>query len=73
MDQIKDILTKIIHNLFSVPESFSIEVTPAPELEANGDFRADFATNVAMKLAGMLHKNPREIAETLSTELQKIT
>ena len=72
MDQIKDILTKIIHNLFSVPESFSVEVTPAPELEASGDFRADFATNVAMKLAGTLHKNPREVAEVLSIELRKM-
>ncbi len=72
MDQIKDILTKIIHNLFSVPESFSVEVTPAPELEASGDFRADFATNVAMKLAGTLHKNPREVAEVLSIVLRKM-
>lgn len=71
MDQIKDILTNIIHNLFSVPENFSVEVTPAPELEANGDFRADFATNVAMKLAGILHKNPREVAESLTSELSK--
>ena len=71
MNQIKQVLTKIISSLFDVPEDFSVDVTPAPELEQTGDFRADYATNVAMQLARILHKNPREIAETLTTEFLK--
>ena len=71
MDSIKNILLEIINSLFDVPANFSVEVTPAPELEQTGDFRADFATNVAMKLAGILHKNPREVAEILTTEFLK--
>lgn len=31
----------------------------------------DFATNIAMQLAGRLGKNPREIASTIAEELQK--
>ena len=71
MDSIKNILLEIINSLFEVPAGFSVEVTPAPELEQTGDFRADFATSVAMKLAGLLHKNPREVAEVLTTEFLK--
>ncbi|MGI0134812.1 MAG: arginine--tRNA ligase, partial [Candidatus Micrarchaeaceae archaeon] len=30
----------------------------------------DYATNIAMQLAGMLHKNPREVAEVLAGKLR---
>lgn len=70
MEQLRDTLLEIIRHEFNVPADFSVEVTPAPELENTDDFRADFATNVAMKLAGLLHKNPHEIAETLTHKLQ---
>ncbi|MBR3131590.1 arginine--tRNA ligase [Candidatus Saccharibacteria bacterium] len=69
MKEIKNLLTKIANQLFELPKNFSIDITPAPELEQSNDFRADFATNVAMKLAGILHKNPREIAENLIGKL----
>lgn len=71
MNQIVQALKQIIFNLFDVPENFTIDVTPAPALETASDFRPDYATNCALKLAGILHKNPREIAEVLTTEFLK--
>ncbi len=71
MNQIKQILTKIISSLFDVPKNFAVDVTPAPELESKSDFRADYSTNCALKLAGILHKNPKEIAEVLTAEFLK--
>lgn len=65
MKEIKTLLEKIANQLFDLPDNFTIDVTPAPELENAEAFRADFATNVAMKLAGMLHQNPREVATSL--------
>ena len=73
MELIKSTLEQIVKTLFDVPENFTVEVTPAPELEATSDFRADFATNVAMKLASILHKNPREVAEALVAKLPEPT
>ncbi|MBR2861938.1 MAG: arginine--tRNA ligase [Bacteroidaceae bacterium] len=68
MEFIKTTLEQIIHDLFDVPADFSVEVTPAPELESTNSFRADFATNVAMKLAGLLRKNPREVAKLITAK-----
>ena len=68
MELIKSTLEQLVKQLFDVPDDFSVEVTPAPELEAKNTFRADFATNVAMQLAGLLHKNPKELAEVLKSE-----
>ncbi len=70
MEFIKTTLEQIIHDLFDVPADFSVEVTPAPELESTNSFRADFATNVAMKLAGLLRKNPREAAELITAKFE---
>ncbi|MBR3319258.1 arginine--tRNA ligase [Candidatus Saccharibacteria bacterium] len=70
MNSIENIIKTITNSLFDIPEKFTIDVTPAPELEDSNGFRADFATNVAMKLAGISHKNPHEIAETLVKEFQ---
>ena len=71
MELIKDILSGIIRHAFDVADNFSVEVTPAPELTTTGGFRADYATNVAMKLAGILHQNPKEIANTLTAEFSR--
>ncbi|MBQ1528576.1 arginine--tRNA ligase, partial [Candidatus Saccharibacteria bacterium] len=68
MELIQSTLEQLIKRLFDAPDNFSVEVTPAPELEVDNGFRADYATNVAMKLAGILHKNPKEIAEVLTAE-----
>ncbi|MDB5185518.1 MAG: Arginine-tRNA ligase, partial [Candidatus Saccharibacteria bacterium] len=47
---------------------FNVEVTP--ELTRPNEQFGDYATNVALQLAGRLNKNPREIADALATELQ---
>ena len=72
MEIIKFILEQIIETAFDTAKDISVEVTPAPELEVKNGFRADFATNIAMKLAGLLHKNPREVADAITTEFSKI-
>ena len=66
MEEIKEILEGIIWEVFK--EELPVEVSLAPELEEEeSGFRADIATNVAMKLTGVLKKkdksfvqNPRE-------------
>ncbi len=67
MNEISECVKDIIASIFSI--SIDVEVTPSPEL--NSSFRADYSTNVAMKLAGLLHKNPKEVAEVLTTEFLK--
>ena len=47
-------------------------VEAKPELSRTAEQFGDYATNVAMQLAGQLNKNPREIAEELVPELEKI-
>ena len=75
MEKIREILTEIIKRIFEA--EIEVEVSTPPELENTGEFRADVATNVAMKLAGVLSKktgkkqNPRSVAETLKEEFLK--
>lgn len=60
-------VAKIIQQIISQQFNLEIEVNltrPRPEF-------GDFATNIAMQLAGKLGKNPREIAEILSAEIAK--
>ena len=40
------------------------------ELTRTSEQFGDYATNVALQLAGKLHKPPREVAEALATALQ---
>lgn len=49
---------------YDVLADFSLEQTPKPEM-------GDFATNVAMVIAGTERNNPREVAEKIKTELEK--
>ncbi len=58
MDEIKKQLEKIVEELYAV--KVSVNVTPAPESTG-----ADYASNVAMQLAKMVHKPPMVIAEVL--------
>ncbi|MBQ6605947.1 arginine--tRNA ligase [Candidatus Saccharibacteria bacterium] len=91
MDLIKKELEKIILRVFRLEAD--VLVTPAPELSREGEgnleavSKPEFATNVAMKLAGGINKklgegekfegialektNPREIAEVLRREFLK--
>ncbi|MBQ6320924.1 arginine--tRNA ligase [Candidatus Saccharibacteria bacterium] len=77
MEEIKKILTEIVGRVFGV--KMEVEVSEPPELEQQGEFRADVATNVAMKLAGTLSKqtgkkqNPREVGERLKSEFLAAT
>ena len=75
MEEISAILNQIIKEkfpeVFAADSGFTVEVTTPPEIAETKSFRADAATNVAMKLAGTLSKqtgkkhNPQDIAETL--------
>ena len=58
MEEIKNKLKEIIRGLFGV--EMEPEVTVAP-----GNTGADYATNVAMRLAKEVGKNPREIAAAI--------
>lgn len=63
MEKIRKELTVIIEKVFGVT-GLVVELVPAPE--GTG---ADFATNVAMRLAKPVGKAPREVAEDLRREL----
>jgi arginyl-tRNA synthetase len=51
-----------------IKETFGLEIQP--ELTRPDEQFGDFATNVAMQLAGRLHRNPREVAEELAEALR---
>ena len=63
MEKIRKELMAIIEKVFGVT-GVAVELMPAPE--GTG---ADFATNVAMRLAKPVGKAPREVAEDLRREL----
>ncbi|MGH7218449.1 MAG: arginine--tRNA ligase [Candidatus Microsaccharimonas sp.] len=56
-------LTQIIKDLYDLDVTPQIS-RPAPEF-------GDYATNVALQLAGKLGKNPREVAEAIATKLRE--
>jgi len=62
MNKVAEIIQKIIFNEFKLEIEVSLT---RPKLEFG-----DFATNIAMQLAGKLGKNPREIAEILKGKLE---
>ena len=57
MEEIKNKLESAINEIFGI--DFDAEVAAAP-----AGVEADYSSNVAMKLAKVLHKSPMEIAET---------
>ena len=65
MEEIKQNLRQAINSLYGL--DFAPELTPSP---ANID--ADYSTNVPLKLAKDLHKNPMNIAEELLEALADI-
>lgn len=58
-------LTEVVKRLFDV--DVTVELTPAPE-----ETGADYASNVALKLAKVVGKSPREIASEIGSELEKL-
>ena len=63
MNKVEEIIQQIIQQQFNIEIEVSL-TRPRPEF-------GDFATNIAMQLAGKLGKNPREIAEILTAELSQ--
>lgn len=63
MNKVAEIINQLIEEKFNIKTEISL-TRPRPEF-------GDFATNIAMQLAGKLSKNPREIAEELAGELSK--
>lgn len=63
MNKVAEIINQTIKEKFNIEVEVSL-TRPRPEF-------GDFATNIAMQLAGKLSKNPREIAEELEGELSK--
>ncbi len=62
MEEIKNKLKSVIKEIFGI--DFDAEVTAAP-----AGVEADYSSNVAMKLAKVLHKSPMEIAQLIETEI----
>jgi arginyl-tRNA synthetase len=52
-----------------IRETFDADVTP--ELTRPDEQFGDYATNVAMQLAGRVRRNPREVAEELAAKLRE--
>ena len=63
MNKVAEIINQLIEEKFNIKTEVYL-MRPRPEF-------GDFATNIAMQLAGKLSKNPREIAEELAGELSK--
>lgn len=63
MEYIASTLTRVIFDVFN------IEITP--DLSRPDEQFGDYATNVAMQLAGRLGRNPREVAEELTEALRE--
>lgn len=57
-------ISQIIKDLFDIDSSVQLS-RPEPEF-------GDYATNVAMQLAGRVSKNPREVAETIAEALRQL-
>ena len=64
MDELRDVLKKVILELYGI--DFVPEIVPAPE-----NIDADYSSNAPLKLAKELHKNPFEIAEEISEKVDE--
>lgn len=62
MEEIRGVIAKVCKDLFKL----DVEV----ELTRPNEQFGDYSTNVALKLAGQLNKNPRDIADQLAKELK---
>ena len=63
MEEISQKLSEVIQEIFDV--KIEPEVSVAPE-----GIEADYSTNVAMKLAKVVHKSPMEIAEEIQEKIE---
>lgn len=63
MEEIREALNRIVR------EQFSVQLEP--ELTIADEQFGDYATNVAMQLAGQLKRNPKDIAEEVKSQLAR--
>ncbi|HSX36104.1 MAG TPA: arginine--tRNA ligase [Patescibacteria group bacterium] len=63
MQELDAVLTSLVHEVFGRDE--------APELARPDEQFGDYATNVALRLAKPLGKNPREVADELAAKLRE--
>ena len=63
MEEMQKTLAGVIQNVFNV--EVKVELT-RPDAQFG-----DYATNVALQLAGRLQRNPREVAEELAGKLRE--
>ncbi len=66
MEDFREQIRQAIKSLYNM--DFEPDLTPAPS-----NIDADYSTNAPLKLAKELHKNPVQIGEELSSEIQKPT
>ncbi len=64
MENVREKIQEIVKRIFGA--EIEVELTEAP-----AETGADYATNVALKLAKIAHKSPMMIAEEIKTELEK--
>ena len=64
MQTLQSTLASVIRDVFNVDVQ--------PEVTRPDEQFGDYATNVAMQLAGRLRRNPREVAEELAAKLQEL-
>jgi len=66
MEKIKELLEKVVEKLFGV--KVDVNVTVAPE-----NTGADYASNIAMQLAKVVHRNPMVIAESIVAKIKDLS
>lgn len=64
IDDLQKILARAVDDLYSIDAS--AELAPAPE-----NTGADYATNLAMQLAKLVHKSPMVIAEEIKAKIEE--
>ena len=65
--KLKDVIKVALKDAFNLEDQDSIIAIEIPKEKAHGDY----SSNIAMRLARVLHKSPSEIANILKVELEK--
>lgn len=65
--KLKDVIKVALKEAFNLEDQDSIITIEIPKEKTHGDY----SSNIAMRLARVLHKSPSEIANTLKVELEK--
>mgnify|MGYP004519651833 FL=1 len=65
--KLKDVIKVALKDAFNLENQDSIIAIEIPKEKTHGDY----SSNIAMRLARVLHKSPSEIANILKVELEK--